>query len=265
MSLNLHALKSRATPPFGPVNAKKEGYRNNTPIDHDGAAASEPCVDMRDLGVAGVNHYATPYNPPYHQAVPGAVEALWLRRGVADKLLAVNEALRPHGVEIQLFDAWRPQAIQRYFHDTWFPDWLRRNRPDLSDGERFEEVERYWAAPSEGKDSPSPHSTGGAVDLTLQYVTTGQPLFMGGLFDDLTENAHTDWFERGAIVSMSDKEAQANRRLLYWTMDEAGFANNPTEWWHYSYGDQMWARLRDEKAALYPAWSPEPALSAVKG
>ncbi|MGH7156928.1 MAG: hypothetical protein ACREGG_02360 [Candidatus Saccharimonadales bacterium] len=28
---------------------------------------------------------------------------------------------------------------------------------------------------------------------------------------------------------------------------------NPTEWWHWSYGDQMWAKLRHESVALYGA------------
>ena len=55
---------------------------------------------------------------------------------------------------------------------------------------------------------------------------------------------------------MSDEEARANRRILYWVMAEAGFANNPTEWWHYSWGDQMWAKLRGEPAALYGACDP---------
>jgi D-alanyl-D-alanine dipeptidase len=117
-------------------------------------------------------------------------------------------------------------------------------------------VEKYWAAPSAGGASPSPHSTGGAVDLTLRFRATGQPLFMGGLFDDVTEDAWTDAFEQKPIGSMSDEEARANRRILYWVMAEAGFANNPTEWWHYSWGDQMWAKLRGEPAALYGACDP---------
>mgnify|MGYP002078202664 FL=1 len=85
---------------------------------------------------------------------------------------------------------------------------------------------------------------------------TRQPLFMGGIFDDLTEEAWTDGFERKAIVSMSDEEARSNRRLLYWAMTEAGFANNPTEWWHYSWGDQLWAKLGGHASAHYGGCNP---------
>ena len=249
-------FRSRPVPAFGAEAERKEGYRVNTPIDRQAAAAGEDCVDLRDIGVAGDNHYYCDCNPPYYFSVPGAVPNLWVRRSVADRLVRANGWLKSLGLELYVFDAWRPQAIQRHFHDVWFPDWLRRHRPELSDAERLEEVERYWAAPSQGENSPSPHSTGGAVDLTLRFIGTRQPLYMAGMFDDLTENAHTDWLERREPHSMSDQEARSNRRLLYWTMREAGFANNPTEWWHYSHGDQMWARMTGEGAAIYGSCRP---------
>ena len=37
------------------------------------------------------------------------------------------------------------------------------------------------------------------MDLTLIYSDTRQPLFMGGIFDDVTEEAWTDGFERKAV------------------------------------------------------------------
>ena len=57
------------------------------------------------------------------------------------------------------------------------------------------EVEKYWAAPTTSQDSPAPHSTGGAVDLTICKIRNGEPLYMGSIFDDATELAHTDYFE----------------------------------------------------------------------
>ena len=168
----------------------------------------------------------------------------------------MNARLKTIGIELYLFDAWRPQAIQRYFHDVWFPEWLVKRQPQLAGQALVDEVEKYWAAPTAGATSPSPHSTGAALDLTLMFSDTRQPLFMGGIFDDLTDEAWTDGFERKSAVSMSDEEARANRRLLYWAMTEAGFANNPTEWWHYSWGDQMWAKLGGHSAAHYGGCNP---------
>ena len=39
---------------------------------------------------------------------------------------------------------------------------------------------------------------------------------------------------------------QANRLLLKDVMEKAGFQRNPREWWHFSFGDQMWAWLNNE-------------------
>ncbi len=256
MTPDLIHLKGRVLPSSAAAQARKRGYRQDVPIAGDSALASEPCVEATGFGLAGVNHYNMPFNPPYHERIPGSIAGLFIRQSVGEKLLALNARLASAGLEVYLFDAWRPQAVQRHFHDVWFPAWLRQRAPHLDGQELVDEVEKYWAAPSAGGASPSPHSTGGAVDLTLRFRATGQPLFMGGLFDDVTEDAWTDAFEQKPIGSMSDEEARANRRILYWVMAEAGFANNPTEWWHYSWGDQMWAKLRGEPAALYGACDP---------
>lgn len=256
MTSNLANLKNRPVPSSADAQARKRGYRQDVAIAFDLALAGEACVEATAIGIAGVNHYNTPFNPPYHERIPGSIAELFVRRSVGERLRAVNARLAGAGLELYLFDAWRPQAVQRYFHDVWFPAWLKQRTPHLDGQELVDEVENYWAAPSEGAGSPSPHSTGGAADLTLRFVATGQPLFMGGLFDDVTEDAWTDAYERRPAVSMSDEEARANRRLLYWVMAEAGFANNPTEWWHYSWGDQMWAKLGGHAAAHYGACDP---------
>jgi D-alanyl-D-alanine dipeptidase len=95
------------------------------------------------------------------------------------------------------------------------------------------------------------------VDLTI-IQESGAPLYMGSLFDDVTELAHLDRFEAldETAFSYSEQEARGNRRLLYWLMTEAGFSAHPGEWWHYSYGDQMWASKTGAPAALYGLAEP---------
>jgi D-alanyl-D-alanine dipeptidase len=39
--------------------------------------------------------------------------------------------------------------------------------------------------------------------------------------------------------------------LLHWLMVEEGFAGHPDEWWHFSWGDQMWAAITGAPAAHY--------------
>lgn len=244
----LQALRDKQIPQPHP----KSGYRD-IPIAFNGAANAEPLVAAAAFGLAGKNFYADPRNPPYYHRIPGSIDAIVLREGAAKRLQSVNAQLAAADLELFIFDAWRPQEVQIYFHDTWLPAELQRRNPALSGDALLAEVETYWAAPSQGDDAPSPHSTGGAIDLTIRW-RSGDPLWMGSLFDDASAIAHTAHFE-GAVTdaafSFSAEEARANRRLLYWLMRDAGFASNPSEWWHFSYGDQMWAQLTGAPAALY--------------
>jgi len=216
-------------------------------------------VRASDFGIAGRNYYAHARNPPYYARAKGAIDALLVRESVGALLAQIDSRLKPIGLQLFLFDAWRPRSVQVYFHDVWMPAQLRARRPELSEAEIAAEVNRYWAAPSESALRPAPHATGGAVDITLAW-DDGQPLWMGSLFDDATALANTDHFEQPFETAFSNEEARANRRMLYWVMIQAGFSNHPEEWWHFSYGDQMWAALTGRAAALYGAAEPDPAL-----
>ncbi|HYS44939.1 MAG TPA: M15 family metallopeptidase [Rhizomicrobium sp.] len=230
----------------------RKDFRSRIPIIRDNALCGEAVVEARDAGLRGENFYAGARNPPYWQRIEGATDRLWLRKTVAEKLLRVNARAEAAGLELFLFDAWRPRAVQAYFHDVWMPRELQRRDPELSGVALIEEVERYWAAPSDSADSPAPHATAAAVDLTLRWKD-GEALWMGSLFDDVTALAHRDRFEHldSGNFSFSDQEARANRRLLHWLMTEEGFAGHPDEWWHFSWGDQMWAALTAAPNAHY--------------
>jgi len=205
-------------------------------------------VDLRDLGIAGENYYHSPRNPPYWRRIDGAVPDLLVRRSVGERLLRINAVLGLAELELFVFDAWRPKAVQSYFHDVWMPAELKRRKPELHGAAFSAELERYWAAPSGDEDSPAPHATGAALDLTIRWIGS-DALWMGSIFDDVTALAHRDHFEGRDCTSLSfsDDEARANRRLLHWAMAEGGFAGHPDEWWHYSWGDQLWAALLGQR------------------
>jgi D-alanyl-D-alanine dipeptidase len=247
------ALASLREEPIGDVSvlrARKSGFRR-TPIALAGAAQSEPLVDARDLGLSGENYYWSHRNPPYWKRIDGAVPDLLMRRSVGEKLRRVNARLEAATLELYLFDAWRPRAVQVYFHDHWMPAELQRRHPGLTGSALITEVERYWSAPTIDPDSPAPHATGAAVDLTIRWIGA-EKLWMGSMFDDPSALSHRDRFELPESThSISDEEARANRRLLHWVMAEEGFAGHPDEWWHFSWGDQLWAALSGAETAHY--------------
>jgi D-alanyl-D-alanine dipeptidase len=212
-------------------------------IDLGTRLGNEPLVALHDFGIAGENYYHATRNPPYWRRIEGSIPELLLRRTLAEKLARINERLAPASLELFVFDAFRPRRVQAYFHDVWMPQELRKRDPSLRGEALTAEVERYWAAPTHDPSSPAPHETGAALDLSLRWKGA-ELLWMGSLFDDVTDIAHRDRFERaGEGFSFSDVEARANRRLLHWVMAEEGFAGHPYEWWHHSWGDQIWAAL----------------------
>jgi D-alanyl-D-alanine dipeptidase len=256
---DLAVLRQTPVPDMKPVRARLRSPRRPPPDPAD-ARFNEPLVNIAELGVSGASYYAGSRNPPYYHPAPGAVAEVLVREGVGRLLTQVNARIAPVGLELFLFDGWRPTEVQAYFHDQWLPAEMRRRLPDLAERHLRREVGKYWAAPSTDPAAPAPHNTGGAVDLTLRWRDTGEALWMGSLFDDASAVANLDHFEKRLAgpsrMAFSDEEARANRRLLCHLMTGVGFALNPFEWWHYGYGERMWAQLNRAPFAFYGPTRP---------
>ena len=222
-------------------------------VDLDDARSGEPLVDLAETGIAGHGYYARTdgLNAPYYRAFPAASDRVWCRRSVVERLLAVNERLARHGVELFTLNGYRSPALQR---ELWafFIARARRVLGDPSEDACVAFAGTYCSDPR-GFDAGDPrtwptHVTGGALDTTLRSRETREFLHMGGIFDDPAEISHTAHFERTLAsrdgdedkLTLSDLEALRNRRLLYWAMTEAGFANYACEWWHFDWGTQFW-------------------------
>lgn len=251
----LNALRNKPIPCQKEATQRRIGFRNH-PINLADPRNSEPLVDLAAFQISGINYYNRPDNPPYYISVPGSIPTLMVRTGIAKQLQQANRYLNRFNLELFIHDGYRPVAVQRYFYETWMPKYLKEKDPTLTGSKLTEEVEKYWSRPpslDEVQKSPSPHLTGGAVDLTLAFKQSKTIIEMGGLFDDPNPVSHRDYYEKIPLESVSDVEAQAWRRVLHWTMTEHGFVGHPFEWWHFSIGDQLWARLTGAPEAYYGA------------
>lgn len=70
---------------------------------------------------------------------------------------------------------------------------------------------------------------------------------MGTGFDDLTEKAETDFFERPVDSKLQTSEAswdsiRKHRRILFHSLRSVGFTNWKYEWWHFDIGNCVWAQ-----------------------
>ena len=148
----------------------------------------------------------------------------WLDTNHTECRLVVTDGYRSLEEQARYFRLAR--YIVRLLHPFWPAELVR------------EAANKYVAAP-DGR-TPPPHTTGGAVDVTLR-LPTGELAYMG---------------PRGFSAARTDyphlpPQARRNREILSTAMTHAGFSNYEEEWWHWSYGDSGWALRTHQPAALY--------------
>jgi D-alanyl-D-alanine dipeptidase len=196
---------------------------------------------------------------PYAQlgAPYGDTSPFCLREGVLQRLQTAQRYLQqkhPHW-RLQIFDAYRPIAVQQFMVDHTFVETAksRQLHPDsLTSAQRQEiqsQVEQFWAPPSLDPATPPPHSTGAAVDLTLANEH-GDPQDLGSPIDEISPRSYPDYF--ASSTSPPESHYHQLRLLLREVMLAAGFQQHPAEWWHFSFGDQMWAWLTNQKSPANP-------------
>jgi len=182
-----------------------------------------------------------------------------LRKGVLKRLIEAQKYLSESHPDLQLalFDAWRPISVQKFMFNYTIQETCKSRGIDINDhsaNEIIEEVGRFWAKPSSNPSIPPPHSTGAAIDLTLADMK-GNPLDLGGEIDFIGAKSNPNFYEKDSLKNPSSKHQifHYRRTLLFSVMEKAGFVQHPNEWWHFSYGDQLWAWLSNQANAIYGA------------
>jgi len=163
---------------------------------------------------------------------------LVVRTGVLGRLLAAADSL-PNGMVLTIVEGYRDPARQLALWNEQYRV-VSRQYPNQSQPEIRRITRLRVAEPSE---LGSGHQTGGAVDVSLSD-NRGVALDMGTAMHQFTRLTATK-------SSPLHHAARAHRRVLLKAMTEAGFCNFPAEWWHFSYGDQLWAAYSREPKAVY--------------
>ena len=203
--------------------------------------------------------YLNFFNPhPYsHLGAPYKnKKSIWkLRKEVVNKLVKVNDFLiSKNSLCLLIYDTWRPLEVQEFMFKRAF--FLESEKFDIDVSLKnmksypsiLKKIEKYWAYPSFDAKCPPPHSTGGALDVCLSYKC-GNLVEMGCEIDHMDESSKPNFYE-----NVKNEEAiiwNSRRNLLRDVMTKFGFAQHPNEWWHFSYGDQLWAWKYKKANAFY--------------
>jgi len=218
-------------------------------IDPQHELHHEPLVSLTQRGFAGANHYGRTDggNAPYYRPVRGSLSGLWARKSVAEKLMRVNRGLQLWGFRVFIWDAYRPATCQQGLWEFWWEQ-ARREDPAADEASIRSRVLQFVSDPTHfDPDDPTTiptHATGAAIDLTLQHLASGALAEMGADFDEMTDRAASDYYERALQrggISHNDPRL-LHRRLLYTSMRAEAFVNYPPEFWHFDWGNQMYVR-----------------------
>lgn len=165
---------------------------------------------------------------------------MMLRATVASKLHQVAESL-PDGYTLILIEGYRSFSRQKAMWEEQFEKVKSENaKLPLHEIER---ITRLSVAQPSTKGSG--HQTGGAVDVTLGDQL-GRQLDMGTAVQEFQKYTPSH-------ARVSDSRIRYRRTLLKDTMEKQGFSNYPGEWWHFSFGDKMWAAYTRSSIAFYDA------------
>ncbi|MDB6117079.1 MAG: D-alanyl-D-alanine dipeptidase [Verrucomicrobiaceae bacterium] len=179
-------------------------------------AAQHGLVDMRtylpDVSVA--LKYGTSQNITHQPLYPANMPCL-LRATTAMKLRRVQEALRPLGFAIRIWDAWRPPEVQ-----------LELMRQGGGTG-MFLDPRVAW----------SRHCSGVAVDLTLIDLE-GREQRMPSPHDENSDRAYFQY-------SGDDPVVRQNLAVLQQVMQANGFTTIALEWWHFD-DNTCWSHPQPE-------------------
>ncbi|MEZ5129109.1 MAG: M15 family metallopeptidase [Micropruina glycogenica] len=197
----------------------------STPVIDNG----DPLVDLRGLARVRIDTRKSDVSNAWHLA----------RRGLADRLAAAALAL-PDGLDLLIVEAYRSPARQLHYWNHYCAQ-LHDHYPDLSP-ELLYDLASRWVAPPD----VAPHSTGGAVDLTL-CDAAGVELDLGTPLDATPEQSDGACYTDAPLP----QPAAANRAVLVHVLRAAGLVNYPTEWWHWSYGERYWAFGAGADHAVY--------------
>ncbi|MBI4363699.1 MAG: D-alanyl-D-alanine carboxypeptidase family protein [Candidatus Doudnabacteria bacterium] len=181
---------------------------------------NEPLVDL--------NKYPFILEPVYFKQGFADSDKMLLRLSVAEKLLTIQKKLKRY--RFKIWDGYRPRRVQKNIYDKYVVELKDQTETFITSADNPARV--------------PPHATGGAADLTL-VDEVGAELNMGTKFDHFGPEAAAFYFDgKNDIVS-------ENRKILREALIVEDFRYDADEWWHFDYGNQLWALELKKSYAIY--------------
>ncbi|MEX1338511.1 M15 family metallopeptidase [Hydrogenibacillus schlegelii] len=186
---------------------------------------------------------------------------MYVREEVLKRLNLAADFL-PEGYGLMVYDGWRSFEFQHELYEFYKKILAAHQDLQRHDVNLEQWLQRFVAPPIRDPDDPPPHTTGGAVDVTLIFA--GAEVEMGTSFDDFTAESATDWYEQKSSLTPHERLIAEHRKILRSAMEKAGFVNYPLEWWHFDFGNLSWAKRLGREPLYGAIWNEKEAFGDVK-
>jgi len=164
-----------------------------------------------------------------------------VREAVFEKIGRISKLLDKKDKKLIIRSVWRSFAHQKLLRDRRAKI-IKKEHPNKSLKE-INKIVSYFIAPEE----ESMHSTGGAVDALI-YDLKKDCVMDFGNNDGLKLELNKTCYPFHPDITPHVKK---NRELLISLFDKEDFVVDPKEYWHFDYGDVIWAIEKGEKYAKY--------------
>ena len=193
-------------------------------------------------------------------------ESIYLREEALKRVFKARSLLQRQKFDLRVYDGWRSMELQEnlfWYYMRAFTAKRFNKKEEFERLNNFDSIRTYFNSlppevqtvmseanrtyvswPSKHHLCPSPHATGGAVDVWL--FKDGKAVNLGVPFDWMEENAGAFYhlkFLRKRFHG-NDKRICANRKILLLAMVKSGFTCYGPEIWHFNYGNQMDALVK---------------------
>ncbi|RYC53463.1 M15 family metallopeptidase [Flagellimonas olearia] len=167
-----------------------------------------------------------------------------VREDMIEKIARISRKLGAQNKILIIRSAWRSFEHQQLLWETKFISFQRMQRmyPEKPSKEIEEMVSHFIAPPQK-----SMHTTGGAIDALIYDAVQDCVMDFGtntGLEIKLSKQCYP--YHPGIGL-----EAKKNRALLIGLFEDEDFVCDLKEYWHFDYGNVMWAIGKEREYAMY--------------
>lgn len=200
--------------------------RLSTRIEED----KSPLVSLKDSG----------FNLVFEPSIKRDYRYL-VREAVFEKIGRISQRLDADDKALIIRSVWRSFAHQRTLWQNRV-DLLQRENPELHK-KQLREIAEYFIAP----ETKSMHATGGAVDALI-YDVQAKCVLDFGTNDGLNITLSRQCYPYHPDIT---PQARANRELLIGLFEAEGFVCDLKEYWHFDFGNVIWAIEKNQAHAVY--------------